>query len=441
MSLQKMSLSSATALVISSQVGSGIFILPASLAALGPISLSGWFFSGLFATLLALIFAKLCTDIPHAGGAPTYVEASFGKIMGFFTAWTYWVVYSISNTAVMVAAVGYLASLKTGITPLQIFALEVTLLSFITLINMRGVVLSAFVELVLTFIKCAPLIFIPLVGLLLFKRENFSVFNPHHLKTVDVLSQASFITLWGFIGLEAATAATGIIRGAYQTAARAVILGTLFVVVLYILNSIGIMAVVPLKILAQSSAPYVDAANAIWGHEINLGVIMAGVAFISCLATFNAGVLAGGQIAYNAAQGKRFPSILATLNRYGAPYVNLGVSFLFIVILLLITLQDDFIEKLKTVINVAIIDYLFIYNLCIISFIKIYKKNKVFVIAAIIPLLFCGWLLINSSVFDLLYACIPVISGIPVYMWNYYKTKNTLIHPIRKIFSNGNGIE
>lgn len=98
---KKIGFGSALSLVISSQVGSGIFMLPSSLALIGPISLFGWLVSGSFAIFLAILFARLCLDIPKEGGASSYVEAAFGKTLAFFTAWVYWLVYSISDTAVI----------------------------------------------------------------------------------------------------------------------------------------------------------------------------------------------------------------------------------------------------------------------------------------------------------------------------------------------------
>jgi APA family basic amino acid/polyamine antiporter len=78
----------ATALVVGNMVGSGVFLLPATLAgAAGPVSLLGWLFTGAGAVLLALVFANLGRALPRTGGPYAYAKRAFGDFVGFQTAW------------------------------------------------------------------------------------------------------------------------------------------------------------------------------------------------------------------------------------------------------------------------------------------------------------------------------------------------------------------
>src|SRR3990170_1020939 len=78
----------ATALVVGNMIGSGVFLLPSSLAAAaGPVSLVGWVFTGAGAVLLALVFADLGRAFPAAGGPYAYAHRAFGDFVGFQTAW------------------------------------------------------------------------------------------------------------------------------------------------------------------------------------------------------------------------------------------------------------------------------------------------------------------------------------------------------------------
>jgi len=78
----------ATALVVGNMIGSGVFLLPSSLAAAaGPVSLIGWAFTGAGAVLLALVFANLGRAFPAAGGPYAYAHRAFGDFVGFQTAW------------------------------------------------------------------------------------------------------------------------------------------------------------------------------------------------------------------------------------------------------------------------------------------------------------------------------------------------------------------
>ncbi|WP_207946787.1 amino acid permease [Actinomadura sp. 7K507] len=99
----------ATALVVGNMIGSGVFLLPSSLAAYGPISLVAWVFTAAGAILLALVFARLARAYPKTGGPYAYARKAFGDFVGFQTAWGYWIAIWAGNAAIAVAFVGYLA--------------------------------------------------------------------------------------------------------------------------------------------------------------------------------------------------------------------------------------------------------------------------------------------------------------------------------------------
>src|SRR6185437_9660828 len=108
-SKRKMGLWMATALVIGNMIGSGVFLLPASLAGeAGPLSMLGWVFTGVGAVLLALVFANLGRAYPRTGGPYAYARRAFGDFIGFQTAWAYWIAAWVGNAAIAVAFAGYL---------------------------------------------------------------------------------------------------------------------------------------------------------------------------------------------------------------------------------------------------------------------------------------------------------------------------------------------
>ena len=84
-------------------IGSGIFLLPASLAALGPISLAGWTVTSIGALVLAVIFGRLSRIVTKTGGPYAYTEAGFGEFAGFLIAWGYWITLWTGNAGVAVA--------------------------------------------------------------------------------------------------------------------------------------------------------------------------------------------------------------------------------------------------------------------------------------------------------------------------------------------------
>src|SRR5215217_5875866 len=105
---RSMGLWMATALVVGNMIGSGVFLLPASLAdTAGPVSMVGWAFTGAGAILLALVFASLGRALPRTGGPYAYAKRAFGDFIGFQTAWGYWIAVWAGNAAIAVAFVGY----------------------------------------------------------------------------------------------------------------------------------------------------------------------------------------------------------------------------------------------------------------------------------------------------------------------------------------------
>src|SRR6476469_11115374 len=98
----------AVALVMGNMIGSGIFLLPASLAAFGGAGLMGWVVSAAGSILLALVFARLSRVNPAAGGPYAFTRLAFGDLAGFLVAWGYWISTCCGNAAIALACVGYL---------------------------------------------------------------------------------------------------------------------------------------------------------------------------------------------------------------------------------------------------------------------------------------------------------------------------------------------
>ena len=111
-------LTSATALIIGSIIGVGIFNLPTSLAVYGPISLVSMALTTVGALALALLFAALSRRLPADGGPYAYARAAFGNAFGFANAWSYWITAWAGNAAIAVGWVLYVEEfVNTGPQP------------------------------------------------------------------------------------------------------------------------------------------------------------------------------------------------------------------------------------------------------------------------------------------------------------------------------------
>jgi len=410
------------ALVTGSQIGSGVFMLPATLAPFGLYSLGGWAASGLGAIMLSLVFAQLCSWVPKTGGPHAYVKEAFGPTASFFTGWTYWIISWVSTTVVVIGSIGYLIPLL-GIQSLAIkLLLELALLFGITMLNFRGVTAAGHVEFFLTVLKVVPLVIVPLLALFYFNSDNFSLSETvSQLTTSQILSRVTLLTLWGFIGLESATTPAGSVQNPSVTIPRAVVFGTISVALLYLFNSIGIMGVIPGNELMYSVAPYAEAVRVIFGGNWHL--VISVIASMICIGTLNAWMMTSGQIALGLAQDGLMPSIFARKNKYDAPFWSLLVSSMGIAPLLILTANKSIATQVLTIIDFSVTAFLFIYVICCLSFFKIlFQKPGSFLskvpqfVYGTIALAFCCWVIYESSLSTILISTLFTLSGIPFYL-------------------------
>ena len=143
------------ALCVGNMIGSGIYLLPATLAPLGWNQMLGWLVTIAGALCLGLIFARLGAKLPLAGGPYAYANAAFGPLAGFVTAWSYWVMTWVGNGAVAVAVVSNLSLIfpVIGVTEGLPAMLALACIWLLTGINVLGVREAGQVQKVTTLLK------------------------------------------------------------------------------------------------------------------------------------------------------------------------------------------------------------------------------------------------------------------------------------------------
>lgn len=407
-----------TSLVAGSQIGTGIFLLPASLAAFGGVGLCSWLLTASGAICLALVFARLTSLIPKTGGPHAFIESAFGKTAGFFAAWTYWVISWMSTPVVVISVVSYLGPLLGNPSPMTNLTLEIGCLAFITGLNLSGVRSAGLMEVFFTVLKLLPLLLVPAAGLYFFDHTHFVPFNPTQDSTFSVLNAAALLTLWGFIGVESATTPAESVENPQKTIPRALFVGTLIVALVYIFSSTMIMGIVPPEELAQSKAPFADAARIIFGG--NWYLIISICASLVCLGTLNAWVLTSGQIALGAANDGHLPAMFAQKNAKGAPQWGLIISSIGMVPVLVATLSSNLIEHINLIVEVSVTTFLFIYLFSVLSYIKLQWSETLNFsgkLIGIFGLLFCGWALYSAGIQLIAWTVLFPLTGLPIYLW------------------------
>ena len=309
----------AVALVMGNMIGSGIFLLPASLAQFGGVSLIGWVVSAGGALLLAAVFARLSRLAPDAGGPYAYTRHAFGDLPAFLIAWGYWISVWTGLGALAVALVGYLAAFVPQLAQLRLASASAALAAvwILVAVNIAGLRAAGWVQVVTTVLKLLPLAGISVLGLLHFEPAHFAIPDSGVRALAGAVPATAALTLWAFLGLESATIPAGSIRNPEVTIPRATLLGTACAAVLYLASTVAVMSLLPPQALGASTAPYADAARLAGGHWASRAV--AAGAAISCFGALNGWILVVGQLPLAVARDGLFPRIFARTTSRGTP--------------------------------------------------------------------------------------------------------------------------
>ena len=292
----------AVSLVMGNMIGSGVFLLPASLAPFGGISLGGWLLSSAGAVLLALVFARLARAHPASGGPYAYTRLAYGDFAGFLIGWGYWVSVVCANAAIAVALVGYLDPFVPSLVraPASAAFMAVAAIWILTIVNLLGIRSAGRVQVVTTALKIVPLVVIGIAGLVTADPSHFAIADPSARGLAHGMSATATLTLWALLGLECATIPAGSVRDADRTIPRATVVGTVLTAIIYIVSTIGVMGVLEPAALAHSTAPFADAARVLAGSRA-ADIVALGAA-ISCFGALNGWILVVGQVPMAAAQ-------------------------------------------------------------------------------------------------------------------------------------------
>lgn len=319
-------LTGATALVVGSIVGVGIFNLPSSLAPYGPVTLISMGLTTVGAFALARLFASLSRRMPADGGPYAYARVAFGNGLGFANAWSYWITAWAGNAAIAVGWVLYVeVFVNKGQTKIWSILLVLAGLWGPALVNLSGIRNTGLVQVVTTVAKFAGLAFVSIVGLFYIKSANFHPFNVSGGSAISAVGSGTALVLFSYLGLETAAVAAKTVRDPDRNVPRATLLGTLATAVVYALSLIVIFGVVQNHVLQTSTAPFSAAVNHMFGGTL-WGYVMAAVVIVSGIGALNGWTLVTAEMPRAAAQDGVFPARFERLNRRGSPAFGIIAS-------------------------------------------------------------------------------------------------------------------
>ena len=348
--------SHASAVVVGTIIGSGIFLVPAEMMqAVGSAKLVylAWIVGGLLSFAGALTYAELGAMKPQAGGEYVYVRDAYGPLGGFLYGWTWFVIAKPASIATVVTGLvrilgtfsvfsffsDHVISSPFAVTWGQLVAISAAIL--ISFLNYIGVKKAGEFQLVFTMLKVAiilGIVFVCFSGIGSVPGRGWSNFAGTFAGAKGGIAgfmAALVAALWAYDGWNDLNMVAGEVKRPGRNIPIALIAGVATVGVLYILMNAGVQYVLPADAIAASPRPASDAVALIMGR-MGAGIVSAGMA-ISMLVTLNGTIMSGARVPFAVARDGYFFRALAEVHpRYHTPSMAIMVQAVLSILLLLL---------------------------------------------------------------------------------------------------------
>ena len=336
---RRLGLWSAVAVLIGSVIGSGIFRSPAGIAEKmpGPLPmLSVWVVGGLFALCGALTLAEIASAYPQTGGMYVFIRNAWGRLAGFLFGWAQIVMVraaalggiSMVFSEYFLRVIGVDLEQQSSDQLRQFVAASAVVLtgSF----NYFGLKYGSLVQNFTTLAKFAGLSFIVILALAIGMTTfggatHFTPLSPAGSFAIAPFGLALVSVLWAFDGWADLSFVGGEVKDPQRNIHRALIIGTLAVIAIYLLANIGYLAVLTVDEIAQSPLVAADVAQKLIGPA---GVVfVAATVMISTFGTLNGSILTGPRIFFAVAADRLFFQKFASVHpKYQTPHLAIALS-------------------------------------------------------------------------------------------------------------------
>lgn len=403
-------------------IGSGIFLLPATLAAVGSITVIGWLLGTVGALLIAAILAKLSQVAPQPGGPCAYAGEALGPYFGFQANALYWMSCWTGNIAIAVAAIGYLASFIPILgQPLAGAFATAGIIWALTAVNIFGPRLVCQVESLAIVIGLVPIVLVATGGWWYFDSAVFvQSWNVRHEPAMQVIPQSLVLLFWAFTGLESASVATAVVENPQRNVAIATYGGVLIAALVYVASCTVLMGLIPAAELARSSAPFADAVRVVLG-PVAAGMI-ALAALTKAIGTLGGWVLLTAQTGKAGADRGLFPGYFGRVDRHGVPVPSLLIMAALMSAVVFATISPTLGEQFGELIEVSVIFCLMLYVYACIA-VLVYPRwiasatsLRRYRPTAALALLFCVVVMAYADSKLLLVTAAMLLATVPVYL-------------------------
>ena len=318
------------AIVVGGVIGSGIFLVPRSIAAAveSPILVLGvWVVGGVLSFFGALTFAELGAAMPEAGGMYVFLREAYGPLLSFLFGWTLFLV--IDSGAIATLTVAFTSRYLPyffKMTPLAVKAVSILFIVFLGAVNYVGVRAGANLQNVLTIIKTAALVVIS-GAIFIFGKGNASNFvsplpGSFNMGLLGSFGVALVASLWAFKGWEGSTYSAGEIKRPERNLPLGILGGSLIVLALYIITNLAYLYMLPVGAIAKSDRIASDAVSLAVGPAG--GALIAFIILFSITGAANQNILCSPRVYFAMARDGLFFKRIADVHpKYRTPHVSI----------------------------------------------------------------------------------------------------------------------
>jgi APA family basic amino acid/polyamine antiporter len=398
------------AMVVGTMIGSGIYLLPTTLAPYGYNLVIAFLLTGFGTMCLAYCLARLAAVIP--GGPFAYVTQAFGETAAFLTLWSY-VVSQITGVAgVAVAVAGALGHVFPGVAAGPgLIAVALSAIAILAVVNLGGARSAGMLQVIATLIKIVPLIAVVIFVLIrLGAGQPIEHLEPTPLGIAPVTT-AGALMLFSLTGFEAAAVTANVTRNSTSTVPMATIAGTGFTAIIYLLSTVAALMLLPSALAAKSGAPFADAIAPILGPVA--GMLVAVIAAISAFGTANALLLFAAEISRTLAQACDLPSVFRKTNSVGAPSGAVLICAVIAAVLVFASSSKNFVALYVFITLVSTVAALVLYAVCAAAALKLRVTGNLAIIG-IIALLYSIAMFIGAGWEATLWGFGLALVGLPV---------------------------
>lgn len=397
-------------MVVGTMIGSGIYLLPTTLAPFGPNLVIAFAVTIAGTMCLAFAFARMSARMP--GGPFVYVQSAFGETPAFLTLWSYLISQWTGVAAVAVAvggAIGHVLPAVSSGFGLTIVALGS--IAILTLVNLTGARSAGWVQLVATLIKIIPLFAVVILVAMRFG-SGWPV-EPLAAMPVTLAgtAAAAALMLFSLTGFESATVTANVTQDSTHTVPRATIVGTGFTGLIYLAATVATLLLLPSAIAAESSAPFADAISPILGPVA--AVVVAAIGAISAFGTCNALLLLSAEVGRSIAGANDLPPLFRRTNSAGVPVGSLLVGALVASLLVLASTSDSFVQVYVFIALVSTVASLVLYAVCAAAALRL-RVMAGWTVVAVLALLYSMAMFVGAGLEATLWGLALALAGLPV---------------------------